>query len=430
MPRRKKNSRSPVKRQRIAGVTITVQNSHRPGKACKVVMRRNGVRIREEFTATKVEAEGLFEKWTVEVGNSGAVATASISDSDKRSLMEWREKLAPFNKTPADAVAHLLAYLERCKRSMTVMVLSDNLQLLKKREGMGKRYLDDLRNRLKKFCQTFGNRIVADVTSDEISNWLSALDAVAVTKLNYRRILSVVFNYAVTLKACEYSPVDGALKPKVRTKPVGVLTVGEAASLLKAANAYPQILPSVAIALFAGLRDSEIERLRWEDVDLKGRHIALKAEDNKTNTARHVAIRPALAAWLKPHRQLSGWIYPHNKAGKVSETGRNLIDKACYAAGFGKPGTETEKEVEAGLQLKPWPHNALRHSFGTYGLAVVKNAASLALEMGNSPAVLLARYAKRVTPAVAKPYWKLTPQIVLTGTGKIIPSGIKAAAAA
>lgn len=63
--------------------------------------------------------------------------------------------------------------------------------------------------------------------------------------------------------------------------------------------------------------------------------------------------------------------------------------------------------------LKPWPHNALRHSFGTYALAAKPDAQALALEMGNTPKVLLSCYARRVTSGVAEPYWNLTPDAVL-----------------
>lgn len=343
MPRRKENSRRPSESKRIGGVRITIQNSSNPGRPYKVVMRRDRVRVRESFVSTLVEAKTLYNKWVTEVGNTGVQIAARVTDSDKRLLLDWCEKLAPYGKTPADAVAHFVAHLARCKRSMTVSELSEKLQLFKRRERLGKLYLKDLRYRLGRFCQTFGNRVVSEVTSDEISSWLAAVDGVALTKLNYRRVLGVAFNYAVTLQACDSSPVKGALKPKVRIKSVGILSVTEAASLLKAASDYPTILPAMAIGMFAGLRDSEIERLKWEQVDFDSGHIAILS-DTKTDVARHVTLRPALIEWLQRSRQIAGWVYPHNDRGNPSETGRKLIDKASRIAGFGKPGTETEDE--------------------------------------------------------------------------------------
>ena len=35
-----------------------------------------------------------------------------------------------------------------------------------------------------------------------------------------------------------------------------------------------------------------------------------------------------------------------------------------------------------------WPHNGLRHSYISYRLAIVKDAAKVALEAGNSPDII------------------------------------------
>jgi hypothetical protein len=56
-----------------------------------------------------------------------------------------------------------------------------------------------------------------------------------------------------------------------------------------------------------------------------------------------------------------------------------------------------------------WPPNALRHSFGSYHLARFNDAAALALEMGNSPAVIFKHYRQLVKPKDAERYWKLAP---------------------
>ena len=62
-----------------------------------------------------------------------------------------------------------LVEIERCKASITVADLADRLVTAKTRERKSKRYLDDLRWRLGRFCCAFGDRLAADVTTEELS---------------------------------------------------------------------------------------------------------------------------------------------------------------------------------------------------------------------------------------------------------------------
>jgi len=80
-------------------------------------------------------------------------------------------------------------------------------------------------------------------------------------------------------------------------------------------------------------------------------------------------------------------------------------------AGFGRPGTETEEEKKSNVTLKPWPLNALRHSFGSYWLAKFKDTAALALQMGNSPQIIFAHYRELVSPDDAKQFWSMKPEL-------------------
>ena len=56
-----------------------------------------------------------------------------------------------------------------------------------------------------------------------------------------------------------------------------------------------------------------------------------------------------------------------------------------------------------------WEGNLLRHSFGTYRLAVTKNAAAVAEEMGNSPAVVRTHYQNVASPEQAAAWWQVLP---------------------
>ena len=67
------------------------------------------------------------------------------------------------------------------------------------------------------------------------------------------------FNFAVQRGYATGNPAEKTAKAKEPKADIGILTVTQAARLLESAT--PDILPYIAIGLFAGLRRAEIERL-------------------------------------------------------------------------------------------------------------------------------------------------------------------------
>lgn len=380
--------RKPLHKARLGNVTVSVQRCAREGFDCVVVMRRNGEREREKYCVTRTEGKALFDAWCVDAGNVGARAAVAVTDADKVNHAAWQARLAPFGKTVADAVAHYVAHLERCRVSISVTDLADRFITEKGRERKSARYLSDLESRLSRFCADHGERMAAEITTEDITGWLGGLDAAAQTKVNFRRVLHSVFAYAATHKMRPDNPVQGAMRPKVTRAGVGILSVVEASALLAAAAAPErvEILPAVAIGLFGGVRDAEIKRLDWLAVNFDTGFIEIKAATAKKGSRRLVALRPALLAWLQPHRRVSGPVWPEGERGRI------LHESARKAAG-----------------LAEWPHNALRHSFASYTLAAEQNAPALALEMGNSVEVIMQHYREVVTPAEAARFWNLLP---------------------
>jgi integrase len=179
------------------------------------------------------------------------------------------------------------------------------------------------------------------------------------------------------------NPVAGSIRPKVPPKAPGILSVAQARSLLEACPR--EIVAAVAIGLFAGLRQSEIERLEWKDVDLERGFIHVSAQNSKTAQRRLVTVSENLRSWLAngSTSNHSGPVCPANY--------RLLFHKAQQAAG-----------------IAPWPKNALRHSFASYHLAAYQNAAGTALQLGHMDArVLFAHYRELVTPDDARNFWQI-----------------------
>jgi integrase len=230
----------------------------------------------------------------------------------------------------------------------------------------------------------FGEQMIAAIVARDIDDWLRSLDVGAVTRNTFRRRLAALFGFAKRRGYLAENPLPDVERAKERAGEVEILTVGETDRLLKAAS--PDTIPYWAIGAFAGVRRAEIERLDWGDVRLDDGFIEVKASKSKTASRRLVPIQPNLAEWLVPYRTRRGRVSPQNLQKHINDD----RDRAQLRA--------------------EWPQNALRHSFGSYHLAHFKDAAKLALEMGNSPAMIFKHYRELVKPKDAELYWAIRPK--------------------
>ncbi len=272
------------------------------------------------------------------------------------------------------------------------MQLVKELVAAKEKDGASQRHVDDLRSRLNIFAEKFNGQPVATITSAEIDDWLRSLNVSPVTRNHYRRLIVLAFNFAVQRKYATDNPAEKTAKAKEGGGNIGILTVAQAARLLE--NTTPDVLPYIAIGLFAGLRRAEIERLDWSEIDFDSGLIEVTAKNAKTARRRHVTMQPNLREWLLPLRKHKGNVTP-------GENFRQLFDQARVAAG-----------------IDEWPDNALRHSFASYHLAHFRDAKALALEMGHTNEdMIFTNYRQLVKPKEAERYWSIRPETM----EKIVP---------
>jgi integrase len=366
-------------------------DSNRPHLKFVVNYREAGKRKRS-FFAIKEQAESFASFKNAELKRNG-IEHAEFPTALRVIALNAVEQLKPFGRTITDAVQHYIAHLEASEKSCTAVQLVKELVAAKQNDGASKRHLEDLRSRLNIFADKFGGQPVTTITSAEIDDWLRSLAVSAVTRNHYRRLTVLAFNFAVQRGYATGNPAEKTAKAKERGSDVGILTVTQAAQLLESAK--PEVLPYVAIGLFAGLRRAEIERLDWSEIDFESGLIEVTAENAKGARRRLVTMQPNLREWLMPIRK--------HRGGITSENFRKQFEHARVAAG-----------------ILEWPDNALRHSFASYHLAHFKNAASTALELGHHDSrVTFAHYRELVKPKDAERYWNLRP----TNADKIVMIG-------
>jgi integrase len=364
----------------------------------------DGKRIRIQKRKTykdHQEAETASELARIQAKNDG-VKSFAIPDHIRRDALAAAKLLEPYGATILEAARVYAHQLRQQHASEKVSVAVQAFLADRQKDGLSQRYLADLKIRLTRFSQSFGDRMLASVSPGQINEWLRAFNAFH--RNTFRAQLSVLFGYAVERGWCLANPVAKVKKVKA-IPPIRILTPEQFAKVLESSS--DETLPYWLIGGFAGLRRAEIERLEWKDIHFDSGLVEVPALKAKTASRRFVKIQPNLAAWLEPYKPRTGNVCPANLR-KLLETDR--INAGWWTAKEGAVITPG-KEIDRGkINLKPWPSNGLRHSFASYHLARFQDAARLALELGHTDHELLFRhYRELVTPEQAEKYWNIRP---------------------
>lgn len=238
------------------------------------------------------------------------------------------------------------------------------------------RYLEDCRSRMRRLAEAF-NGYIHNVSAKLLSDWMNGLSVSVRTRRNFRTAAVTLWKYAKERgylprnleTEAELVPALSRLKSGKKDAEIGIYKPEEFAKILACSPDF--LLASFAIGGFAGLRSAEVHRLVWGDIH--DTHIVVRANNAKTGSRRIVPVLPALKFWL----------------GKVEkgEPKERLCARFSHENGLAR--AQSLAIERAGVAPV---HNGLRHSFCTYRLAEVQDAAKVALEAGNSPQMLFKHY--------------------------------------
>jgi integrase len=349
---------------------------------------------RTSLEAAKIEARKLIAQIATGRAHEEPMTLAEVED-----YRLAKGKLVPFGVSLLTAVEEWIAGRGKIPLivTKTVSEVAEEFLTSKRVEGVGFFHLEDRKYRMNKFAAAFPGRI-DQISTHEIEVWLNGLKVSGRTRNNYRNAVLQLFRYA---RAKRYLPrneptvVEDVAAASSGEGAIEIYTPKELRLLLSHAPA--KLLPFFAIGALAGLRSQEIMRLDWSDLRFEQGFIEVAAEKAKTASRRLVPLLPALAAWLLPLRQKSGHVVGYTRNDVLCEARQR----------FCKNGIKEGDEV---VEFT-WKPNALRHSYASYRLADIKDAARVALEMGNSPTMLFRNYRELVTEKQAAEWFSVLPTV-------------------
>ena len=309
---------------------------------------------------------------------AGSLATQQshriVSVREWHEFQAWKRERSVTRCTLVDAVAQFLEF----RRARVVRSTRD---------------LADLRSRLGKLVAAFPDRTIGEITTADLVDHIAATGSLR-TQRNHRNAAVRLWRYARTHK---WVAVDDDRKTVAELVPgivapirdIGTLTPAQMRVALD--NVRDHWRPFLALAGFAGIRSEELcadrspdkSPLDWSDIDIAGGSIRIRAATSKGRAGRPriIPIQPNLARHLADI---------HEGAGPVATKSPNNYNEFARLAKI--------------IDLPRWPHNALRHSFGTYRMATTRNAPQVAEEMGNSVADIRRHY-DRVADVTAGSAW-------------------------
>jgi integrase len=307
----------------------------------------------------------------------------------------WR--LKPVKATLTQAVEFFIRNAPRAESAKSIEELKE--EFLKSRKAMNcrPRTIVQYESYLRVICTEFGKVDVSQILRQDIEDWLEEAAWSPRTRKNYLVTLTTILNFAVGKGYRADNPAASIDRPILDDRPVGILTVEQGRGLLRVAKEFdPEMLPALAIGLFAGLRRSELFALDWSEIDHEHRTIEVKGIKAKTRQRRLVSLANNLVVWLNSYKKTNGPLSPERNIDVFSERLHELAVKA---------------------QITSWPHNAMRHSFGSYFLGKTKDENLTASEMGNSPEVIIKHYRALVRDADVTRYWCIAPANVQEKSG-------------
>lgn len=202
------------------------------------------------------------------------------------------------------------------------------------------------------------------------------------------RVWSAFFRWAEREGACAADPCARVARARLPEPPKGILMPEQAKALLRAAEVgRAEMIPYLAVGLFAGVRPAELLRLGGGRIGPE--YIRLDGAVTKTADARTVPVSANLAAWLAA--------YPPPARHALAPLSKKhlyaAIHKLCAAAGIGG-----------------WPSDCMRHSYATYRYELTRDAALTASEMGHRGTdVFFRHYRALALPGDGARYFAIMP---------------------
>lgn len=265
-------------------------------------------------------------------------------------------------------------------------------------------HLRQVRAILEEVVDVFPGASLAEISTRQLEGWFSGkVDSLGASRHNFIRAAVVgLWNWAGKrdyLTADQAATASRLRRKAVEGGEIRIATIPEAIFLLKHVREEWRL--AVVLGLFAGMRPEQTAPdsrrgktgLCRSAISLEDGVIYVSREVSKT-FAHVIPISDCLAAWLN----WAGWA-----PDQFFPVATGSMASARETVRLGKLMDDYFQRQEG------WPHDWLRHTYGSHRNALVRNIAQVAEEMGTSPKMMHAHYHQPRPQKEGVEFFKLRP---------------------
>jgi hypothetical protein len=269
---------------------------------------------------------------------------------------------------------------------------------------VGWKRLKTLKGYLNIFERRFGEQMLHMVDIIEFKDFVDSQEWAAKTYNEFLRGISILYREAQFRRWAPATCNPTALIKRLpETAPViGIFDPSECKQLLdRLSVTASELVATVAIWAFSGIRMEEIGRMDWPQVNrgLETGKFVLEAWQTKKKKQRSVPVMANLKIWLTHFNLREGPVLPVYWLTPTKSSGNRLSELPRYI----RRKTKCE-----------WRDNWGRHSFGTYYFKICKDPGEVIKAMGNSVKDFERDYwnkADNVTEATSVEWFNIMPAV-------------------
>lgn len=180
------------------------------------------------------------------------------------------------------------------------------------------------------FYKIVGNKPASNITINDVEQYRAfRKNKVSAATIN-REVNSIrrIFSLAKSNKKISANPLDGLKKLKIKNPTKRFLEKEEEIKLLQAANSIMKAI--ITIALYSGMRCSEIKNLKWSDVFLKENYLI--ALNTKNGKSRKLLITHQMKEELLKLPKISEYVFTNPLTKKqyydIKTTFKRTVERA------------------------------------------------------------------------------------------------------
>jgi integrase len=362
--------------------------------------RAFGAKVRKRFGAEAFESEAAAlaaaKYWLAdkrrELKDDRAAVMPPPSDRDRLLYAEALERLQPYGKTLLEAVDMAIkGWKEEAVESIAFSEAAGRYLAHMQLKNSDPEYLRNLRIAMNALEGEFGDRMVSEITTDELQMWLMRRNIKPITWNSWRRDIKGFFSFCLEKRNrwLKTNPAEEIVQKTVDALPVSIYDVTQAERLLAGAMKHcPKHVPWMVLGMFLGFRPGEADRARWEHINWNTEPPSIEciAMKNRDTGHRFVDLTPPAIAYLSLLKQESG------PMATCSRTRRDTLTKLSKRIGI------------------DCVSNDYRHSYGSY-LNAIKGDAYTMRQMGHTNVRTFHNWYKRPLPtSTANAFWAIRPE--------------------